>query len=102
MTHHTGKTFTRERIVLDGNAYENCTFNECELVYSGGETLLDNVNVRDPSFTFGGPVMLTLGTLQTFYRLGGIFRELVEKIIHQIRQPPQQQPPPARPGGPVN
>jgi hypothetical protein len=31
-----GKTFTRQIVVLDGTRYENCRFDHCTIVYSGG------------------------------------------------------------------
>jgi len=30
------ETFNRQTINIDGNSYARCTFNECTLIYSGG------------------------------------------------------------------
>ena len=32
------QTFTREKIVLEGNDFYDCTFNECQITYRGGDT----------------------------------------------------------------
>jgi hypothetical protein len=32
----TGKTFTKQKVTLDGFRYEQCVFNECQLIYGGG------------------------------------------------------------------
>ena len=36
MTDYTGHTFQGGRVALDGNSFKGCTFDGCELVYSGG------------------------------------------------------------------
>ena len=30
------QTFTRDKIVLDGSEFYDCTFNECRITYRGG------------------------------------------------------------------
>jgi len=35
-----GKTFKDSTIFLDGNAYVNCTFEKCVLIYQGGPSKL--------------------------------------------------------------
>jgi hypothetical protein len=39
-TRYKNKKFSRERIELDGHAYENCTFEGCLIVLEKGETEL--------------------------------------------------------------
>lgn len=34
---HEDKTFTDEKISVDGNQFYRCIFNECHLIYHGGE-----------------------------------------------------------------
>jgi hypothetical protein len=36
-----GKTFKDSTIFLDGNAYVNCTFERCVLIYRGGLSKMD-------------------------------------------------------------
>ena len=31
-----GQSFTKQEVNLDGKSHQNCTFNECRLVYRGG------------------------------------------------------------------
>ena len=33
----SGVTFSHETVVLDGQAFSDCEFRDCRLVYSGGE-----------------------------------------------------------------
>ncbi|HUJ14627.1 MAG TPA: hypothetical protein VL284_12645 [Thermoanaerobaculia bacterium] len=32
-----GKSFNKQTVVMDDRNYVNCTFTECEIVYSGGD-----------------------------------------------------------------
>jgi hypothetical protein len=32
----SGKTFTNQKIDLEGTRYENCIFQSCHIIYSGG------------------------------------------------------------------
>jgi len=40
-----------DKIELDGKSFLNCTFDGCEVVYGGGETLWDGVTWRNCEFT---------------------------------------------------
>jgi hypothetical protein len=35
-----GQSYTKRDVVLDGNSYQRCTFNECRLIYRGGPARL--------------------------------------------------------------
>jgi hypothetical protein len=55
MTTHSGETFRNERVSLDENAYEQCDFVVCDLVYSGSGTVsLVGCSFRDCAFRFEG------------------------------------------------
>jgi hypothetical protein len=34
---HEGKTFTDEKVTVDGNQFVRCTFDGCQIIYCGGE-----------------------------------------------------------------
>lgn len=78
--------FRDERIELSGNAYHNCTFERCELVYRGerSPTFQDNHFV-DSEFLFADAAIRTIYFLSNMYRSGAGGRELVEKTFDAIR-----------------
>ena len=83
---HKGQTFTNEVIVLDNNSFENCTFEECKFVYSGGSFgLLGKVTVKGPiSVTFKGPAEGTMHLLRTLYGLDP------EYVVQMLSAPPEE------------
>ena len=84
MTKHANKTFTNETITLDGNDYDNCEFNKCELVYSGG-TLpnLSDSNFNDCGWSFRDAAARTIQLMTALYAGGAI--RLVEGTFEYIR-----------------
>jgi hypothetical protein len=90
-----GQTFKKQRICLDGASFQNCTFEECELIYSGlMPTVLQNNTMRDCRWQFAGPAQNTMGFLTMLY--GGGAKDLIEATFTSIRNgsiiAPQQQP----------
>ena len=80
------KTFENERVELRGNAYHNCTFKHCELVYDGDRSpTFDDNKFIDSVFVFTGSALRTLYFLGNLYHSGGGGREVVEKTLADIR-----------------
>ncbi len=66
MAHPKGKAFVSETVRLDGETFDNCTFTDCTLIFSGG--LPPNINncVFQPpvSWNFDGAASNTLTFIQ--------------------------------------
>lgn len=90
MTEFEGRTFVRQRIVLDGRQFPNCVFRDCLLVYEGeadtdlrgskfeGTTQLQLVN----------RAMLPFRLLHHMYHSG--MTDYVEHLFETVRQPPRR------------
>jgi hypothetical protein len=85
MAQHQGATFTNERVVLDGNDYDNCTFTNCEVVFSGTASVaLNGVTFNDCRWTFDGPAGMTITFMTALYKAG--LTDLVEQTFDNIRR----------------
>lgn len=80
------QTFTNQRVDLHGNAYHNCTFKGCELVYDGDRspTFHDNEFI-DSVFVFTGPALRTLYFLSNMFQSGEGGQEIVEKTFDDLK-----------------
>lgn len=87
MAQHEKVTFIDQQVLLDGNGYDGCKFERCELLFSGGTPpTLANSSFIDCSWTFDGPAERTLRLLAAMY--GGGFQELIERTFDNIRGKP--------------
>lgn len=50
-------------VPLDDNHFVNCAFENCTLVYSGGEWQHNNTVFKDCPMTFSGPAQRTINLL---------------------------------------
>ncbi len=81
---HKNEQFSDKAVHLDGQAFTECTFRRCRLIFGGtAPTTLVNNDIGDCRFEFDGPALLTLTFLQALYRAGG--REVVDGILQSIR-----------------
>jgi hypothetical protein len=65
MTDYTGHTFQGGRVALDGNSFKGCTFDSCELVFSGGiPPALSGCSFRNTSMRFEGTAGNTIAFLK--------------------------------------
>lgn len=70
----------------DGNQYIDCTFNNCQLLYSGGDLpSFVRCNLNETGFIFTGAAGNTLQFLQSMH--AGGFGPIVEQIINIIKSP---------------
>lgn len=70
MPQYVSTSFKRERVILDGNSFRQCTFTECELVYAArGKVTLDTCVFDQCSYTFDGPAQDTLLFLTGLYMI---------------------------------
>jgi hypothetical protein len=82
----TNTVFVDERIDLDGRSFQGCTFQQCELVYSGIAplTLMDSA-VNDCRWSFEGAAALTLDFMRALYMNGDAGgRAVVEQTVHVV------------------
>jgi hypothetical protein len=63
--HYTDQTFSEREIILDGNTFERCTFDRCQLVFAGKEP----VNFEGNCSFNGFSLQLRENALYTIYLL---------------------------------
>lgn len=84
---HQDETFRQQRVDLHGNAFHNCTFEDCELVFDGDRppTFKDNRFI-DSVFLFTGAATRTLYLLSNIYHAGAGGKEVIERAFADIRE----------------
>jgi hypothetical protein len=98
MAEFANETFTNQRVELDGNAYTNCTFDTCQMVFRAtAPVTLQGVNFQNCTWTFDGAAGLTISFMTALYR-GGM-AELMEQTFATMRG--QTPPTPAAPSAPA-
>jgi hypothetical protein len=65
-TRYKNKTFIKERIELDGHAYEHCTFEACLIVLASGETELHGCVFNNCKLMLLGQALQIAKILQNF------------------------------------
>jgi len=101
------QTFENVVVNFDGYRYYRCTFNHCQLIFTGMAPIdMRECNVRsDCAWTFAGPAQATLSFLTALWS-NPASRPLVEAIFQSIRNGKPPQPPSELPRdvptGPVN
>jgi hypothetical protein len=85
--HHHSQSFKGERIELHGKSFQDCTFENCELVFDGDRppTFKDNRFI-DTVFVFSGPATRTLYLLSNIFHAGDGGREVIEQTFSDIRE----------------
>jgi hypothetical protein len=64
MSVFANKRFHRERIILDGNEFSGCMFNECDINYDGGTMLIgEGCTFQQCHWVFGGAAHNTIEVL---------------------------------------
>lgn len=88
MTTYRGQTFADQRVALDGNEYENCTFRNVTLVYAGGALpAIRNCTLEQFNLAFEGGAENTLAFLRALSGPQSGFRGLVEGTFKAILDP---------------
>lgn len=94
MTDYEAQTFTNEQVHLDGNNFTNCYFENCNLVYSGGElpNLVRNELVQT-TMSFGGSASRTIQFMRAIYHgFGETGRDLIDNTFEQIMRSSPAEP----------
>ena len=76
-----------DKVFLDGNYYEKCTFTNCILVYQAtGEVGFDSCKLINCNWSFEGPAAKTINFLRGMYHgFGPANQKVVENLFDQIR-----------------
>ncbi len=86
------QTYNNVEIEIDGNHYENCTFNNCRLIYRGGALpIMANCKQIGGGYDFDDAALRTIDLMNQLYNAGTQGREMIERTIKAIRGPRQVQ-----------
>jgi hypothetical protein len=88
MTQYSDENFEGAQVELDGNQYVRCNFNNCTMVYRGGEIpVLQHCNFKGENWRFEDAAERTLILLQNFSRAGSGFEALVRGCFPELYRP---------------
>ena len=86
MAHHIASTFINVTVHLDGEEFENCTFTDCVLVYSGGPLpKLSGCDLRKFALKFDGPAERTVAFLKLMAAPGSGLQKIVVDTFPALR-----------------
>jgi len=90
-----GKSFTGQRVVLDGKAFFDCQFKEATLVIEGnGVFEMHNCKIEeDCKLAVEGPGQVLLHTLKMMLFSSGWMSRVADNVLHSVRQPPKAKAP---------
>jgi hypothetical protein len=95
-----GQTFSHVTEVIDGNQYQDCRFENCKMVFRGGEIpLISGCHFENCQWQFEDAAERTLVFMRQLYHgmgAGGV--QLIEATLAQLRQPIPGAPPAQTPG----
>jgi hypothetical protein len=79
----TATIFNRETVALDGESFEDCEFQACRLVYSGGKPpRFENCRFDDCDWRFDDAAARTLAHLKAVWAAGG--KAQIQALIKEI------------------
>ena len=83
---HDGETFFQKSIVLDGQAFQNCRFIDCQIVITGERpfAIRGQNRFENTTLAFRGAALQTMKLWHDLYH--GVFAETVEAIFDRIRR----------------
>jgi len=84
---HSKSIFSKSTVELDGNAFDGCLFDQCQLVYSGGPPpSLVSCTFKGVTWSFSGAAANMLQFLSALYRGAGEGgQQFVESILQSVR-----------------
>ncbi|MGJ3239677.1 MAG: hypothetical protein ACFE0Q_13285 [Anaerolineae bacterium] len=84
MTTFNNETFSNEDVNVDGNQYDNCTFDTVLLIYQGGGVpVFNECTFRNVKIDLQGSASQTAGYLNSLYDAG--LPEEVEQVISDVQ-----------------
>lgn len=81
-----GQTFKNVSVVIDFHVFEECTFEDCVLIYNGyGPNGMFNCNISGCRVAFAGPADHALDFLSLMHRIPG-FAGVAKEFMESIRK----------------
>jgi len=78
-------TFTDQDVAVDGNEYEGCRFENCNIIYRGsGAVSFTGCSFGNHRITFKDGAASTIGFMQSLYHGG--WEHLIEATFDNIRR----------------
>lgn len=87
MNKNINNHYRNEKVLLDNNEFNGCSFTECNLEFSGaGPVTLINCTFDGVNWSFSGPAKNTLSFMKAMYHgMGEGGRQVIEKTFQEIR-----------------
>jgi hypothetical protein len=86
MAKHSKKTFSKQTVVLDGNEFDQCTFDGCVLEFQGLRPVALNTNtITNCQWSFKGPAANAVQFMSALYQSGASGAQLIEATFNGIR-----------------
>jgi hypothetical protein len=83
MIQHKGTRFSRTRVNIDSQRFEDCVFDNCAVVFSAtGPYQLGGCTFNNCSFAFEGPAAATVQFMTALYKLAP---QMIEGTFDKIR-----------------
>ncbi len=83
MAIYRSERYSNQRVEVDGNQYEFCEFNSCQLVYSGGEKpVFRSCTFRQTGLQLDGAAIRTAQYLQNLRSVGLTYG--TERILNEV------------------
>ena len=80
--------FKSMSIVIDGNEYVGCKFENCTIVYCGAAPVtLDGCGFDACQWAFDGPAARTAQFMASLYQMGGNAQQLIQRTLTGIAAP---------------
>ena len=91
------KTFTGQRVVLDGKYFIDCHFKNADLIIEGnGLFEMSNCKIEeDCRLAVEGPGKVLLHTLKMMLDSTGWMSRVADNVLYTVRQPPKARAQPA-------
>jgi hypothetical protein len=85
------KTFTGQRVVLDGKCFVDCHFKNADLIIEGNALFeMSNCKIEeDCRLAVEGPGKILLHTLKMMLHSSGWMSRVADNVLHAVRQPPK-------------
>ena len=71
---YNNETFANTTVQLDGNRFENCTFDDVVFHFAGGELFMDKCTINRFSFQFDGALANGLFALYQLFGTDGMLQ----------------------------
>lgn len=77
--------FRNKRITLNGNAFNECQFHDCEMVFNGvGSVGLTGNEFHNCRWMFDGAALATVRFMKVLYAMGGRRRDLILSTFKEV------------------